>query len=94
MKTSGEFYSKSSPRDQPGLPKSVPIVVLIALLLLLIACARFSLAIPGASTPAPNGRAAGIVFASNRDGNFNLYSMSVTGSEQTRITTLPTDELI
>ena len=39
--------------------------------------------------PGTNGR---IYFSSNRDGNFELYSMNADGSAQTRLTSTPGDE--
>lgn len=42
-----------------------------------------------AAWPGTNGR---IYFSSNRDGNFELYSMNADGSGQTRLTSTPGDE--
>jgi Tol biopolymer transport system component len=44
------------------------------------------------SAPTPFGGGGTIVFASNREGTYDIYSMNPDGYEQTRLTDLPTDE--
>ena len=39
--------------------------------------------------PQPDPAPAKVAFASNRDGNFEIYSMNTDGSGQTRLTTSP-----
>jgi hypothetical protein len=49
-------------------------------------------AVPGTARPAYPGANGQIAFASERDGNFELYRMNADGSDQTRLTNNPADD--
>jgi dipeptidyl aminopeptidase/acylaminoacyl peptidase len=49
-------------------------------------------AVPGTARPAYPGANGEMAFASERDGNFELYRMNADGSDQTRLTTNPADD--
>jgi Tol biopolymer transport system component len=69
------------------------VALLLALAALLAACSGSTLSPPATPGPTPTGGGGDIVFASNRDGNYEIYAMNVDGSAQTRLATLPTEDM-
>jgi TolB protein len=67
--------------------------VALALSAVLAACGPINPAALLTPAPTPVGGGGDIVFGSNRDGNYELYSMNVDGSALTRLTSLATDDL-
>jgi Tol biopolymer transport system component len=62
--------------------------IAIALVSLLVVLALGNNPAPGASFPGANGR---IAYASNQDGNWDIYSMNADGSDKVRLTSGPGD---
>ena len=69
---------------------SVPVSLALGLFFVTVVFALGgSPGVAGAAWPGANGR---IFFSSNRDGNFELYTMNADGTGQTRLTATPGDE--
>jgi Tol biopolymer transport system component len=73
------------------IARAIPVLVCLAACVAV--CGPFDLLAPAPPAPTPTGGGGDIVFASNRDGNYELYAMNTDGGAETRLTTLGTDDL-